>query len=149
KPIKATGFLRHESPIPDGLADNTLAVFEYPRAIAEISVASFQPNGGKYRRFEIVGSNGVALVEPYAPLRLMVDRQAAAGPYKAGPQTIEPPPPPGPTYAPDFREMARIIRKGDRPSYSPQHDLIVQETLLEACGMLEKPSASVHPKENL
>jgi predicted dehydrogenase len=136
KPLKISGFLRHESPIADGLADNTLAVFEYPHAMAEISVASFQPNGGKYRRLEIVGSNGIALVEPYAPLRLMVDLEKAAGPYKAGPQTIEPPSPPGPTYAPDFREMATIIRNGQRPSYSPHHDLIVQEALLEACRML-------------
>jgi len=136
KPQKITGFLRHESPINDGLADNTLAIFEYPHAMAEISVASFQPNGGKYRRLEIVGSNGVALVQPYAPLRLLIDLKAAAGPYKAGEQVIQPPAPPGPAYGPDFEELARIIRKGEKPSYSPQHDLITQESLLQACGML-------------
>jgi predicted dehydrogenase len=136
KPLKITGFLRHESPLQDDLADNTLAVFEYPRAMAEISVASFQPNGGKYRRLEIVGSNGVALVEPYAPLRLMIDLKEAAGPYTAGAQSVKLTAPPGPTYAPDFEEMARIIRKGEPPSYSPQHDLITQQVLLEACGML-------------
>jgi len=136
KPVKVTGFLRHESPIEDGLADNTLAVFEYPRAIAEVSVAAFQSNGWNYRRLEIVGSNGIAQVQPYAPLRLMVDLKDAAGPYKAGPQSFEPAAPPGPAYAPDFREMARIIRNGERPSYSPQHDLITQEALLQACGML-------------
>jgi predicted dehydrogenase len=136
KPAKITGFLRHESPIDDGLADNTLAIFEYPRAMVEISIASFQPNGGKYRRLEIVGSNGVALVQPYAPLHLMVDLKSAAGPYKAGEQSIQPPAPPGPAYAPDFQEMARIIRKGEQPSYSPEHDLITQEALLQACGML-------------
>jgi hypothetical protein len=32
--------------------------------------------------------------------------------------------------------MGHIIRDGMRPSYSPEHDLIVQETLLEACNML-------------
>lgn len=136
KPDKITGFLRHESPIEDGLADSTLAIFEYQHAMAEISVASFQPNGGKYRRLEIVGSNGVALVQPYAPLHLMIDLKASAGPYKAGEQSIQPPAPPGPAYGPDFQEMARIIRKGEQPSYSPQHDLITQESLLQACGML-------------
>ena len=136
KPDKITGFLRHESPIQDGLADNTLAIFEYQKTLVEVSVASFQPNGGRYRRLEIVGSNGVALVQPYAPLRLMVDLKEAAGPYKAGEQLIPLTNPPGPTYAPDFREMARIIRKGEKPSYSPHHDLITQEALLEACGML-------------
>ena len=49
KPRKVTGFLRHESPIDDGLADNTLAVLEYDRAIAEISMAGFRSNGTPYR----------------------------------------------------------------------------------------------------
>lgn len=134
KPRKVTGFLRHESPMDDGLADNTLAVLEYDRAIAEISVAAFQPNGGAYRRFEIIGANGVALVQPYAPPRFMFDLKDAAGPYKSGPQQFEPPAP-GPAYAPDFLEMARIIRGGATPSYSPQHDILAHQTLLEACGM--------------
>lgn len=136
KPEKITGFLRHESPLQDGLADNTLAVFEYPKTIVEISVASFQPNGGKYRRLEIIGSNGVALVQPYAPLRLLIDLKESAGPYKAGEQLVSLSEPPGPTYAPDFREMAAVIRKGGKPSYSAQHDLMTQEVLLQACGML-------------
>ena len=55
RPQKITGFLRHESTIDDGLADNTLAIFEYPRAMVEISIASFQPNGGKYRRWRSSG----------------------------------------------------------------------------------------------
>ena len=86
KPLKVTGFLRHESPLKDGLADNGLAVFECASAIAAVSVAAFQPNRGKYRRLEIVGSNGVARVEPY----------------------------------------------------SPQHDLVRQEALCQACEMLDK-----------
>jgi predicted dehydrogenase len=136
KPAKVSGFLRHDSPLRDGLADNTLAVLEYEQAVAEVSVAAFQPNGGHYRRLEILGTNGVALVQPFAPLRLMVDLKDAAGPYKAGEQTLEPPSPPGVTYAPDFMEMARIVRNGERPSYSPQHDVMAHEALLQACGML-------------
>jgi predicted dehydrogenase len=136
KPQKVTSFLRHESSIDDGLADNTLAIFEYPRAMVEISIASFQPNGGKYRRLEIVGSNGVALVQPYAPLKLLIDLKDAAGPYKAGEQWVQLTAPPGPTYAPDFQEMARIMRKREKPSYSPEHDLMTHEVLLQSCGML-------------
>ena len=138
KPDKVTGFLRHESPLQDGLADNTLAIFEYPRTLVEITVASFQPNGGKYRKLEIIGSNGVALVQPYSPLRLMMDLKEPAGPYQAGEQLIPLTEPPGPAYAPDFQEMARIIRKGDKPSYSAQHDLIAHAALLQACGMLHE-----------
>ncbi|HYI97354.1 MAG TPA: Gfo/Idh/MocA family oxidoreductase [Bryobacteraceae bacterium] len=136
KPSKVTGFLRHESPIEDGLADNTLAVLEYDRAIAEISMAGFRSNGTPYRYLEILGTNGSARAQPYAyPTRLMVDLIEAKGPYKAGPQTLEPAPPPGPTYSPDFREMAAVMRSGASPSHSPEHDLVTHDTLLRVCGM--------------
>lgn len=137
KPRKVTGFLRHESPIADGLTDNTLAVFEYDRAIAEISMAGFRSNGTPYRYLEILGTNGSARAQPYAyPTRLTVDLVEAKGPYKAGPQTLEPAPPPGPAYSPDFRELAAVMRAGAAPSHSPEHDLVTHETLLRVCGML-------------
>ena len=136
RPKKVTGFLRHDSPLSDGMADNTLAVLEYDRALAEIYLAAFQPHGDDYRTLEILGSNGKAVARRFnPPLHLMVDLEEAAGPYKAGAQTLEPAPQPGPTYAPDFREMARIIREGAQPSYSPEHDLIAHEALLKACGV--------------
>ena len=138
KPRKVTGFLRHDSPIDDGLADNTLAVLEYDRAMAEIYVAAFQPHGGNYRTVEILGTNGKAVAQPFSPLRLMVDLKTAVGPYKAGEQQLQMAAPPGPDFAPDFAEMASIIRDAAQPSYSPQHDLIVQQALLEACGVIGK-----------
>lgn len=136
KPRRVTGYLKHDSKLDDRLADNTLAVLEYDRALAHISMASFQPHGNNYRCLEICGTNGKATVQPFAPLRLAVDLRDAAGPYKSGEQVLEPPQPPGPVYGPDFTEMGHIIRDGMRPSYSPEHDLIVQETLLQACNML-------------
>ncbi|MEX2262953.1 MAG: Gfo/Idh/MocA family oxidoreductase [Bryobacteraceae bacterium] len=137
KPKKVTGFLRHDSTLHDGLADNTLAVLEYDHAVAEISLAGFHAHGSRYRFLEILGTNGFARVQPYSfPSRLTVDLSEAAGPYKAGEQALEPPPPPGLTYTPDFREMAAIIRTGQRPSYSAEHDLVAHETLLRVCGML-------------
>ncbi|HUQ94655.1 MAG TPA: Gfo/Idh/MocA family oxidoreductase [Bryobacteraceae bacterium] len=136
KPGKVTGFMRHESPVQDGLADNTLAILEYDRAVAEIHVAAFQPHGDQYRLLEILGTNGRVVVQPFSPLRLTVDLKDAAGIYKAGVQTVEPAKPPGPSFAPDFLEMARIIRDGAKPSHSAEHDLTVQEVLLRACGVL-------------
>ena len=136
KPTKVTGFVRHHSPLPDGLADNSLIVLEYPQAMAEISLAGFDPRGNEHRFVEILGTNGSAKAQPFAPVRLVVDLKEPAGPYRAGQQTLEPHGPPGPAYTPDFAEMAAIIRKGAEPSYSAQHDLMTQEVLLEACGML-------------
>src|SRR5262249_49363150 len=54
KPRNVTGFLRHESPLDDNLADSTLAILEYERAMAEIRVSAFQPHGDRYREIEIL-----------------------------------------------------------------------------------------------
>jgi predicted dehydrogenase len=136
KPSVVQGFIRHHSPIADGLADNSLIVLEYANALAEISLAGFDPQGNQHRYVEILGTNGSAKAQPFAPVRLTVELKDAAGPYRAGVQTLEPPSPPGVTYTPDFAEMAAIIRKGAQPTYSAEHDLMTQAVLLEACGML-------------
>ena len=104
--------------------------------MAEIAVAAFQPRGNRYRTVQILGSNGRALMQPFSPFRLTVDLKDAAGPYKAGEQTLQPAATPGPGFAPDFIEMASIIRDGAKPSYSPEHDLNVQQALLEACHVI-------------
>ena len=137
RPVKVTGFLRHESPLADGLKDNTLAVLEYEHAIAEISLSGFHPRGNPHRFLEIFGDNGSARMQPYTfPSKLSLDLAKPAGPYKAGAQTLEIPSPPGLAYSPDFLEMAAVIRQGAKPSYTAAHDLLTQETLLRICDML-------------
>ena len=136
KPSSIKGFMNHHSPAADGLIDNALVILAYPQAIAEISLAGFDPNGNQHRYVEILGTNGSAKAMPFAPVRLTVELKQAAGPYRAGVQTLEPPSPPGLGYTPDFAEMAAVIRNGAAPSYTAEHDLMTQEVLLEACGML-------------
>src|SRR5260370_35577906 len=134
KPKKVTGILRHDSSYSDKLADNTLAILEYDRAIAEIHVAAMQPHGDQYRTFEIFGANGAATLRPFSG-KLALDLKDAAGPYKAGRQIVEPQEQAGPGFAPDLTEMHRIICDGVRPSCSVEHDLTPQEPLLRACGL--------------
>lgn len=136
KPSKVTGFIRHHAPIDDHLADNNLVILDYPNAIAEISLAGFDPQGNQHRYVEVLGSNGSAKAQPFAPVRLHVELKDAAGPYKSGIQTIELPNPPGLPYTPDFAELAAVIRHGAKPTYSAEHDLMTHEVLLTACGML-------------
>ena len=104
--------------------------------MAEVYVAAQQPNGGNYRTFEILGTNGTATVRPFSPYRLMVDLEVPAGPYRAGFQKIEMPRPQGPPFVGDFAELSRVIRQGDRPAYSVEHDLITHEALLKACNVI-------------
>jgi predicted dehydrogenase len=136
KPTRVNGFIRHHAPNADGLADNNLVILEYPQAIAEISLAGFDPHGNNHRYVEILGTNGSAKASPFAPVRLVMTLKEPMGPYKAGEQILEPPSPPGLPYTPDFAEMAAVIRKGTAPVYAAQHDLMTHEVLLEACGML-------------
>ncbi len=133
-PKKVSGILRHDSSYPDKLADNTLAILEYERAMAEIGVAAMQPHGEQYRTFEIYGANGTAALRPFNG-KLALDLKDAAGPYKAGQQQVEGPVQTQPGFTPELIEMYRIIREGIRSSYSVEHDLATQQTLLQACGM--------------
>jgi len=133
RPAKVTGHLWHHGAPDDSLADNTLAILEYPRAVAEISVAAMHPHGNAYRIIEITGTNGSATVQPFAPYRLSTHLRSSAGPYPAGLQATEFPPDRWPGFSPDFLEMAHIIRSGASPTYSAQHDLMTQEVLLQAC----------------
>lgn len=133
-PTRVTGHLWHHSRENDSLADNTLAVLEYPRATAEISVAAMHPHGNAYRTLEITGTNGSVTVRPFTPYRMISHLRDAAGPYPAGLKEVQFPPDRLPGFSPDFIEMARIIREGAVPSYSPQHDLMTHEVLLRACN---------------
>jgi len=133
RPTKVTGHLRHHDAPDDALADNTLSILEYPRAVAEISVAAMHPHGNAYRTIEITGTNGSATVKPFAPYLLSTHLRSSAGPYPAGLKATEFLPDRWPSFSPDFLEMAQIIRSGARPTYSAQHDLMTPEVLLQAC----------------
>jgi predicted dehydrogenase len=133
KPRKVTGRLRHDAPVDDELADNTLAILEYDKAIAEVYIAAMQPHGNNYRTFEIRGTRGTATVRPFAPDGgLYVDSAESEGERRV-PLSI--PRWRGP-YEPDFTVLAGFIRKGESLGYTAEHDLAVQETLLRACGVL-------------
>lgn len=136
EPAKVSAFLKHHSPIQDGLVDNALVVLEYPGAIAEISMAGFDPNGNEHRFVEILGTNGLARIQPFSPVRLQMKLKESAGPYKAGDQVLEPSNLLGYPYAADFHEFYKVIREGSQPRFSASHDLFTQRVLLEACGML-------------
>lgn len=135
KPETITSILRHDASYADKLADNTIAIIEYDRAIAEISVAAMHAHGDQYRTFEIVGTNGAATLRPFSG-KLNVHLKDAAGPYRAGHQIVEPPAQPQLPYVPDLLEMHRVICDRVAPLYSASHDLLTQEVLLRACQVI-------------
>ena len=130
-PVKVTPALKKLG--RDGLADDTVAVFEFPRALATIQTSSLDPGAGRYRSFEIFGANGNAILRPIEPPVLQIDLAQPAGPYKAGPQTV--PLPEYRRYIADFIEFADAIRAAKPLPIPLDEELNVQRALLAASGM--------------
>jgi predicted dehydrogenase len=136
RPRAVTGWLRHDTKVDDSFADNTLAVLEYRSALAVVASAARMPLHTEHRSFELIGTRGSIMVQPIeATPKLRVGLQEAHGPYRAGWHEITLPR--QPRFEKDFRELARAIRRNQPLQYSYEHELLVHETLLRACGELE------------
>jgi predicted dehydrogenase len=133
KPAKVTPFLFTHGRFNDSFKDNTVAVFEYPRAIASVFSATFQPNSSAYRALEVLGTNGTAVIRPIEPPALEMDLAKEAGPYKAGMNKMDWPK--WERFAGDFAELAAAVRGRGQIAVSLEEDLAVQEALLLASGM--------------
>lgn len=119
----------------DGLADNTLAVFEYPGTLAVISTSARFPGHSQHRGFEIIGTDGVLWMQPVEPgTHMRVSMRTPRGPYKAGWQDVELPP--QVRYAGDFVDFARALQTNSALTYSYDFELLVHETILRAAQMI-------------
>jgi hypothetical protein len=90
------------------------------------------------RRFEVYGSQGSAIMEPFepaGPIRLCLE--AAQGGYEAGPQII-----PVPVqsrqalYDLELEAFIAVLTGQKSPDRSLAHETLAQETLLRAVGQL-------------
>jgi predicted dehydrogenase len=132
-PARITPFLGSHGSFNDKLADNTAAVFEYPRALGVITSSVLQPNANAHRSFEVFGSGGTAVLRPIEPGTLVIDLVKAAGPYTAGMQQVKTAP--FRRYVGDFDELAEAVRAGRPLAITPDEDLKVHEALLRASRM--------------
>ena len=133
RPQHVHAYPRKSGTHDDGLADNMLAVLEYPSATASVKSTAIEFDGGSRRHFVVCGSAGTLHIQPLdAPnVRLTLDRDR--GEYKKGTQEIrfgryE-------RYAGDAADMARILRGEKECDFPYAHDLAVQETVLLASAM--------------
>lgn len=133
EPVSVTPILRQHGRFPDDLKDNNAAVFEFPNALGIIVNSTLQPDAGRQRVFEVLGTNGTATLRPLEPPVLDIHLATAAGPYKSGPQTV--PLPKYDRYVGDLAAMAAAVR-GERPlAVTLEEERRVQKWLLEACEM--------------
>jgi predicted dehydrogenase len=138
RPTRITSFLRNDTGIVPGFSDNTLGVFEFERAIAFIDISAMEPRP-MARRFEVYGSEGSAIiVDPFEPakeLRLCLAK--AAGGYQEGEQRIDlPHQTRQEMYDAELAAFIATLAGEQAPDRSFDHELLVQETLLRATGVI-------------
>ncbi len=142
KPNRSTCFLRTDDYSTgervEGFADNTLGVFEFDQAMAMVDIAAMetQPTA---RRYEVYGTAGSAIiVEPFEPgsqIRLCLAE--ATEEYAAGAQMIHfQSRSRQQLYEQELAAFLRTIAGQQEPDRLPEHDLLVQETLLRAVGTI-------------
>ena len=139
RPERVTSFLRQDGAAlgaaPHSLSDNTVVVLEYEHAQAIVDIAAMESPPAA-RRFEVYGTEGSAIIEPFEPepsLRLCL----GSDPSGAGAQHV--PLAPQPRQVQYERELQAFLdtidgkQAADRPV---AHELLVQETLLRATGAI-------------
>jgi predicted dehydrogenase len=139
-PRKVTPFLRADGGIADGLADNTVAVFEFDRAAALLESAAMEVEPFPHRNLCVYGTKGSVIIEPLEPPALQLCLSMPVAGYPKGWQKV--PVENRPRYIADFEELARCIRSGAPLSRTSSHDLAVQDALLRASGVTQPRKAT-------
>lgn len=133
KPTRVTSVAQQVARTDDSLRDNMLAVLEYPRAVATVKSSALEVEGFDRRHLVVCGTQGTLQIQPLDNPSVRLALSTAQGGYRKGYQDV--PLPQYSRYIADAADMARIVRGEKAADYSPEHDLIVQATLLQACGM--------------
>ena len=133
RPSKVTAYTR-SSQGADGFADNQLAVLEYPKASVTVRSTLIEVEGNARRQFVVCGTRGTFDIRPLEPPDARLALDAAHGEYRKGYQDLKFPRSGG-RYDGDFADLAKIIRGEKASSFSAEHDLAVQETVLLASGL--------------
>lgn len=137
--------LAHDGPQPGGLPDNTIALFRFAKANATIVSSALEPQAFPRRRFEVVGTDGALVIQPLEPPVVRLYLRRAAGGFAAGWQEV--PVEHVPRYRDQLEEWAGTIRGECAPSFGPDHDLRVHETLLRACDVMGRDEGVFSRKE--
>jgi len=132
KPNAVHGYARRSPEMNDTLADNMLAVFEYPRALATVRSTALEVEGFERRHLSVCGTRGTFHIQPLDNPQARLALAEPRGEFRRGYQTIEFPK--YTRYVDDAADMAAVIREERPPRYSYGHDLAVQQSLLTACG---------------
>ncbi len=138
RPARVTSFMRNDDPRVPGFVDNTLAVLEYERALAMVDIAAMEPRPVA-RRFEVYGTQGSAiLLEPFEPAqRIRLCLESPREDFAEGEHVVPVTPQSRQSlYELELQAFLATIAGLKPPDRSFEHELLVQETLLRATGVL-------------
>jgi predicted dehydrogenase len=137
KPKSVTPFLaHHHTAPPPEFVDNGVALFGFDHAwgIIEVPALEVAPHS---RRIELYGTGGACIIPHLGSGHLANKNVQPIEVYRTGQpdwQTHELPA--ATLQIADLREFAAIVTGKKPPTYSMEHDLVVQEALLKASKML-------------
>ncbi|MBC7234772.1 MAG: Gfo/Idh/MocA family oxidoreductase [Chloroflexi bacterium] len=144
RPERVTSILRHDDgDVVPGFVDNSLVIHEFATApnrgaIAVVDIAAMEPRP-MARRYEVYGTRGSAiLLEPFEPakqIRLCLEEPIDG--YSIGVHQV----PVAHQSRQDLYDLEldaflRVLRGEQAPDRPPEHELLVQETLLRGTGVL-------------
>jgi len=136
KPKEITPFLAHHHTEPGKFVDNGIAVFAYDRAwgVIEVPALEVAPHA---RRVEVFGTEGACVIPHLGSGHLPNKTIQSIELYKAGSEDWQREDLKAATLQiADLREFAAVVAGKKEPDFSMDHDLIVQEVLLRAGGMI-------------
>ena len=134
KPQSMVSVNRNTHPELDQLNDNCLAVFQYPRATATVRSSLVEVDGNRRRQFVVCGTLGTIAIVPLEPPQLTLTLDQPRGKFHKGTQLVELPKMTG-RYDGDLLSLAAAIRGEKKYPYPLEHDLLVQECVLQASEM--------------
>lgn len=133
RPLQVTAFNRRSPWANDGLADNQLAVLEYPDATATVRASFVEVEGMARRQFVVCGEKGTLDIRPLEPPHVRMALNEPREQFRKGYQDV--PMARMPRYDGEFIDLAKVIRGEKQFEWPAGHDLAVQETVLRASGL--------------
>jgi len=141
RPDAIVPYSRRARPAVDDLCDNGMAVLEYEKAVAVVRTTVVEVEGFLRRQLVVCGDRGTIEIYPIEPFnqrapavpRLRMALAEPRGSYRAGYQDVVFPQMPG-RYDDQLIEFADIVCGVHENPYSYDHELLLHECVLRACG---------------
>jgi len=132
KPNKVNSFFKNSSSKNSNFSDNTISILEYDKCMAIIDISALETLPIA-RRFEVYGTEGSAIMEPFEPaekIRLCLNEKIDN--FKKGINKINIKD--RPRYKKSLDLFLERVHSKSIPLYSIDHELLVQETLIKCIG---------------